>query len=283
MMDTGAFCERLVREQDPDRYFSTLFAPAEHRPALFALYAFNSEIARVRDSISEPLPGEIRLTWWREVVEGQRREEASAHPVAGALLAAIARYRLPVNAFVRMVDARVFDVYDDPMPAEEDLEGYAGDTASALIRLASIVLADGGEPGGAEAAGHAGVAYAVTGLLRAMPFHAQRGQVFLPVSVLARNGAKRDDILAGRASPAVYAVMREMRAYAREHLALARAAGGQIKPEARPAFLPVTLCEPYLRRMERHGYNPFRTPIEVPQWRRQGALWLAARRGKPLG
>jgi len=282
-MDTGAFCQRLVREQDPDRYFSALFAPLPHRIALFALYAFNAEIARVRDSISEPLPGEIRLAWWREVIEGERREEAGAHPVASALLEAITRYRLPVNAFVRMIEARIFDLYDDPMPSVDELEGYAGDTSSALMRLASIVLADGGEPGGAEAAGHAGVAYAVTGLLRALPFHAHRGQVFVPVSILARNGARRDDILAGRASPAVYAVLRDMRAMARRHLESARAAAGQIAPRAQAAFLPAALCELYLRRMERQGYHPFRTPVEVPQWRRQWALWAAARRGRPLG
>jgi phytoene synthase len=74
-----------------------------------------------------------------------------------------------------------------------------------------------------------------------------------------------------------------MRALARRHLQAARAAADTIKPEAVPAFLPASLCELYLKRMERRGYDPFRTPIEVPLWRRQAALWLAARRVKPLG
>jgi phytoene synthase len=283
MMDTAAFCEKLVREQDPDRYFATLFAPAERRPGLFALYAFNTEIARIRESVSDPIPGEIRLTWWREVLEGQRPDEASAHPAAMAIRTTIAVNRLPIEAFVRMTEARVLDLYNDPVPTLNDLEGYTGDTSSALIRLAAIILAAGGEPGGAEAAGHAGVAYAITGLLRALPFHAQRGQVFIPAEILARHGARRDDILAGRASPGVYAALRDMRALARKHLAAARAVSGEIKPEASAAFLPVALCDLYLKRMERHGYNPFRTLIEAPQWRRQAALWMAARKGRPLG
>jgi phytoene synthase len=283
MMDNAAFCERLVREQDPDRYFATLFAPADRRAALFALYAFNSEVARVRESVSEPIPGEIRLTWWREVLEGGRGEEASAHPVASAIRAVIAENRLPSNAFTRLIDARILDLYDDPVPNVSDLEGYAGDTSSALIRLAAIILAHGQEPGGAEAAGHAGVAYAVTGLLRSLPFHAQRGQVFIPIEVLARNGARRDDLLAGRASPGVYAALAEMRALARRHLQAARTSVDAIRPEAAPAFLPAALCELYLKRMERRGYDPFRTRVEVPQWRRQAALWLAARGVRPLG
>jgi phytoene synthase len=276
MMDTAVYCQRLVREQDPDRYFTALFAPEARRPHLFALYAFNSELARVRESVSEPGPGEIRLAWWREVFEGGRGEEAGAHPVASAMLQTIADNRLPREAFIRMTEARVFDLYDDPVPTLNDLEGYAGDTSSALIRLASIVLAEGREPGGAEAAGHAGVAYAIIGLLRALPFQAQRGQVFLPAEVLARHGARRDDILHGEATDAVRATLADMRALARRHLEAARSATHG--PESAPAFLPLVIAELYLKKMEQPGYEPFRTPVEIAQWRRMAALWWAARR-----
>ena len=63
----------LVREGDRDRYLAMLFAPADTRPHLFALYAFNLEIALVRERITEPAAGEIRFQWWREVLEGPRR------------------------------------------------------------------------------------------------------------------------------------------------------------------------------------------------------------------
>ena len=84
-------CAALVREADRDRYLAALFAPADKRDALFALYAFNVEIARVRDVAREPMPGEIRLQWWREALEGKRDGEARAHPVAAALRATLAR------------------------------------------------------------------------------------------------------------------------------------------------------------------------------------------------
>ncbi len=87
-------CAALVREADRDRYLATLFAPAEHRDALYALYAFNVEIARVRELAREPMPGEIRLQWWREALSGEREGEAAAHPVAAALRETLARYGL---------------------------------------------------------------------------------------------------------------------------------------------------------------------------------------------
>ena len=81
-------CAALVREADRDRYLATLFAPAEHRDALFALYAFNVEIARVRELAREPLPGEIRLQWWREVLSGERDGDDAFGGVGEALNAA---------------------------------------------------------------------------------------------------------------------------------------------------------------------------------------------------
>ena len=94
MQDAFAYCAELVRTADRDRFIASLFAPAEHRGALHALYAFNVEVARVRDVAHEALPGEIRLQWWSDVVSGERDDEASANPVASALLATIERHQL---------------------------------------------------------------------------------------------------------------------------------------------------------------------------------------------
>ena len=91
MQDAFAHCAELVRTADRDRYLAALFAPAERRDALFALYAFNVEIGRVREVAREALPGEIRLQWWSDVLSGERDGEAAANPIAAALLSAIER------------------------------------------------------------------------------------------------------------------------------------------------------------------------------------------------
>ena len=129
------------------------------------------------------------------------------------------------------------------------------------------------------AAGHAGVAYAFAGLLRAFPWHARRGQVFLPMQVFARHGVTRDDLTAGRGGPGLLAALAELRAIARDHLRRARALRATVPSAILPAFLPVALVEPYLRRMEGRSYDPFRTVVDLPQWKKQWLLWRAARRG----
>lgn len=265
-------CEALVRDGDPDRYWASLFAPADKRPYLFALYAFSFEIARVRDSVREAMLGEIRLQWWRDALQGEARGDVRANPVAAALDDTIVAFRLPRQALVDLVDARVLDLYDDPIPTLNDLEGYCGETSSSLIRLASIVLT-GGDPGSADPAGHAGVAYALTGLLRAFPWHARRGQVYLPQDILARHGVVREDVVRGRGGPGLRRAMADLRAVARKHLAHVRTLRSAIPAPALPAYRALSLVEPYLLAMERRDYDPFQTAVDLPPWRRVWALW----------
>src|SRR5437899_4246551 len=172
MQDAFAHCEALVRAADKDRFVAALFAPAEDRAALCALYAFNLEVARVREVIREPLAGEIRLQWWRDLIDGGGRGEVEAHPVAAALRATIARHGLPTDRLKALIEARRFDLHDEPMTTLAELETYAAGASSNLIATAAQILTHGGERDIGAIAHHAGVAHAIAGLLKAFPIHA---------------------------------------------------------------------------------------------------------------
>jgi phytoene synthase len=257
-----ASAREAVRTLDPDRYIATLFAPRTAQPHLFALYAFSAEIARVRDAVSEPMPGEMRHQWWREALSCSTGG-ARTSPFVIALRDTMQRFRLPPEPFLNLIEARGFDLYDDPMPTWGDLEGYCGETSSSLVRLASLILAEGVEPGSAALCGHAGVAYALTGLLRSFPMHAARGQCYVPHEVLITCGISHEEIFAGRDTEGLRAVLAAMRQRARDHLELLRAGISTIDSRIAPAFYPVCLVEPYLNRMQRADYRPFATPVNL--------------------
>jgi|SRR5579864_93368 len=274
MQDAFAHCAELVRAADRDRFVSSLFAPAEHRAALHALHAFNVEVARVREVAREALPGEIRLQWWREVVNGERAEEATANPVASALLTAIEGHRLAVPVLTALLDARRFDLYGEPMARLADLEAYASKTSSALIALAAHILA-GAEVEATEAVGtSAGIAYAIAGLIRAFPLHAARRQLFVPLELLERHGVEPQDIFAGQSSKNLRAVFTDLQDVARRHLLTAHQQIATLPDPALPAFLPIALVRPSLDRLARR--DPF-APAELSPWWRQWLIWRAAR------
>jgi len=271
MQDPFAHGAELVRATDRDRFIASLFAPAEHRGAICALYAFNSEVSRVRETAREALPGEIRLQWWSDVINRDRDEEARANPVAAALLTTIERYRLSSAKLIDLIETRRFDLYDEPMVALADLVTYASKTSSALFALAAQILAGTD----AEAVSTpAGIAFAIAGLLRAFPRHAARGQLYVPIELLDRHQVRPHDIFAGRSSAGLQAAFAELRDLGRHHLDAAHRRMVVLPPLAVPALLPVALVRPALMRLE--GGDPF-SPAEIAPWRRQWLIWRAAR------
>ena len=271
MPDAFVYCAELVRSADRDRYIATLFAPAEQRGALHALYAFNVELARVREAAHAALPGEIRLQWWSDVIDRQRDDEAQANPIAAALLAMLDRHGLAREALLDLIDARRFDLYDDPMVTIADLETYARRTSSSLISLAARVVAGVDVEAIAEPAG---LASGIIAILRAFPIHAARRQLYVPTELLDRHQVHLHDLYAGRPSAGLKAALAELRSLARHHLAAASEAMRALPDQAIPALLPVALIRPSLDRLERSA--PF-TPRELAPWRRQWLVWRAAR------
>src|SRR5579872_740759 len=220
MQDAFAYCAEFLRTADRDRFITTLFAPAEHRGALQALYAFNAEVARVREAAHGALPGEIRLQWWSEAIAGERGEEAQANPVAAALLSSIDRYRLARGSLLDLIEARRFDLYEEPMASLADLEAYARRTSSCLISSAAQMIAGGAF---AQEAAPAGIALGLAGILRAFPMHVARRQIYVPTEILERHEIRLHDVFAERTSPGLKAALAELRQVARRHLDAARA------------------------------------------------------------
>ena len=279
-----AHCGEMLRVQDRDRFLATLFAAESERRHLWALYAFSLEIARVREVVREALPGEMRLQWWREVIEGLGRGDVSGHPVALAICDTIDAKALPRGPLLNLIDARTFDLYDDPMPTLNDLEGYAGETASILIQLGAQILTGRAQPAVAEAAGHAGVAIALTGLMRAFPFHASRGQCYLPLDMLRAEGIGRDEAVGGTGSAALAKVFAHLRSIAAGHVRAAVQGLADAPRDALPVFLPLALVPGDLKALARVS-DPFQTVAGTSPLVRLWTIWRAARRaraGRPL-
>jgi phytoene synthase len=272
MDENDKYCAALVREADRDRYLAALFAPAGRRGALFSLYAFDIEISRIRDLAREPMPGEIRLQWWRDVLEGQRAGEAAANPVAASLLATLARNRLTATKLIALVEAHRFDIYDEPMPTLAALQSYALNTAGAIFDCATRLLGEASEENAIEA----GQVQTIANVIALLPRHAARRQLFLPLDMLRQYGAEPDDVFATRASPGLRTVLAELRLRARRHLKRITELSADIPEKIWPAFVSLAPLRPWLNAMERTTYQPFQ-PRELPAWRAQWRIWRAAK------
>ncbi len=276
-MESDRHCFELVRAGDKDRFLASLFAPEDKRKHLLALYAFNIEVSRIPELVSDVAVGEIRYQWWLDTIDGLYHGEVSPHPVAQGLAAAIEVGDVPKHALQNLVKAKIFDLYADPMPSLVDLEGYLGDTSSALIQMASLMLGREQALESAEAAGLAGVAYGMAGIIRLLPRHRAAGKCYVPVDLLKQRGAGVAEVIADENEAAVGIVLAELRLKIKERLDQARRLAWTIKPLVMPAYLHVALTQAYLEKLDARRESVLKSGAQIAQWRKQWILWKAAK------
>jgi phytoene synthase len=235
----------MLRSHDRDRYLSTFFAPDDKRPHLVALYAFNAEVTRIRDLVSDPAIGMIRLQWWRDTIGSG---SGGGHPVAEALFAAISAGGLPSQALLDLVTAREFDLFQDRMPGLTELEAYLGETHSRLIQMAAMILDRDAAVKASEAAGLAGVAQGLA-LILGDPRHRDP---FLPEGMDVPGAISHAEKRLGQAMALLPALPKSIL----------------------PAFLPVSVTRSYLKRIAK----ALDAPLNVSPLKRQLIMWWTARK-----
>ncbi len=269
----GDTVAETLKTLDRDRYYASLILPEPQRAAVQALYAANAEIAVISERVSEPMPGEIRLQYWADLVAGEAHGETDQNPVAAALLETMKRYKLAAGPLTRLIAARRFDLYQDPMPDVATFEGYAGETVSMLFQYAATVLDDGTPPDNGDAAGHLGVALSYFGHLSAFGFNVARGRIFLPLDIFAEHGVGDGDILARNDTPGLRAALARFHALGSDHLGRARTALRLVPRRLRPAFAQIVMID---RRIPA-GADPFVPPKTRTDWQKLLRLmWFGA-------
>ncbi|MBU6506326.1 MAG: squalene/phytoene synthase family protein [Alphaproteobacteria bacterium] len=274
---TPASLAALVRQHDRDRFATAMFAPAPRRENLFALYAFNYELAKVRESVREPMMGRVRLQWWRDTLaEIAAGQSPRRHEVAEPLARVIRAHHLSQSTLTRMIDAREQDLLPDPPTTFTQLEDYAEATGGGLNYLALQALAVKDGKGAAPiAARHVGVGYALAGVLRATAFNARFGLSHIPIELDPDRHA-----LGGKATPALCDAAATIAEAAHARFAKARSLSDDIPEAVMPVLLPMLVAERWLGQIERAGYDLFAPRILRPDPWRGLRLALAARRGQ---
>jgi phytoene synthase len=268
------YCLDQVRLGDRDRHLALLFAPAAARGHLAALAAFNLELARARDQVSESLLGLIRLQWWREAIEEIRAGGmVRQHQVVSALAEATSAHGLDTDRMLAMIDARESELESVAPPSAAEFAARADATAGNLLHLSLQVLGfDPGAPDLSAAARQTGRAYAAAGIARSVLSDARRRQARLPQELLAAAGVDLDRLFDLKPQPQLAACLRAVAELAERDLAVARSA--RPPRSAGPLIVTGRIAALHLERLGRAAYDPFDARMLAPHpmdvWR---LLW----------
>lgn len=252
-----SYTSDLVRQYDRARFLTGLFAPEKVRERLLTLYAFNVEIARIHETVSEPMIGQMRLQWWRdqltEIFDG--KGPSKGHPVAEPLAEIIERRSLSSEGFFKILAAREQDLADSPPAQMVDLIRYCEDTSAALAVLGLEVLgvSDAVSQGAAE---KAATAWALVGIARSTRHRAQAGRVpMLPADAMHAVGLTSQDLQSPDKAAAASGIIRTLSDKAAGLLDEARQHRNTIDIKAIPVLLQATLASSYVKDLVRADYD----------------------------
>ena len=264
------YCFDLVRTNDHERYLTTLFAPKAVRRPLWALLAFNQEIARIREHVKEDALGEIRLQWWREVLQEIEQGEIRKQPVI-AELASVPSYSDVHPLLLETLEARTYEMSSGAGTDFASLENYAigcgGALHEAMLRLCTNTpISDEA----ISAARSAGAAWTMMGLVRALPYHWQADRNMLPQADEAAMQMRSSEQVYGALKPTI----EQMAGYVEKQVTNVTCLYGHVPKEARASILCTSLVRLHLSTLKKAALNPFELPaLEAGDLRKVNCLF----------
>ena len=253
----------------------TLFAPNAVREDLFSIYAFNHEVAKIREAVSEPMLGEIRLQWWREAIDGIEAGTPRNHEVVKPLNEAFHSHALTKDMFYKVIDARTADIYDENPATIADFEKYLGDTSGNLMRIAAWILGERDEQV-LSVTYDLGLVWGLIGTLRTIRYHISLNKLSLPQDLLDEYGIKRNDLFSMEESDGLRAMIGALCENAETYLKQISSEKRNLTKEVRSIFLLTALSKSYLNMFKKAGYNPFKINEKATMFPRQCRLFFSA-------
>ena len=271
MFNFLSLCAQEVRRSDWDRYLFTLFAPVDVREDLFTFLAFNAEIAKIANVVSDPLLGEIRLRWWQDAINqiyDGNSNGIQGHYILDNLPKVILERGLTKSLIDKIIIARSAEISSWPPKDELELLDYVIGTSSNLNILILEIL--GEKNGLKDKASNLGVAWGLTNLIRSFPTLVRLGRFPLPISLIAPDQNLKE--FNSDLRQAIQAICN----VAAEFLEKSRGGDDQIDKSQRSVFLSSSLTAHYLSELSNTGYNPYSIDLRKGRVRRQIIVGVTA-------
>lgn len=275
MTEQETYCAKQTKSHDYDRFLVTLFAPTSVREDLFTLYAFNHEVAKIREVVSEPMLGEIRLQWWREAIDGIESGSPRNHEIVLPLNETYNRHSLTKDMFYKVIDARTADIYDDNPATITDFEKYLGDTSGNLMRIAAWMLGERDEHV-LSVTYDLGLVWGLIGTLRTIRYHISLNKLSLPQDLLHEYGVSKHQLFSMEESDGLRAMVGALCQNAEVYLKQIASEKKHLTKEVRSIFLLTALSKSYLNMFKKAGYNPFEINERATMFPRQCRLFFSA-------
>lgn len=276
-MDAHQYCQQRAAASGSSFYYSFVFLPPATRRAITAFYALCRELDDVVDECRERQVAEVKLDWWRGEI-GRLAAGTPEHPATRALFDTPQGRAIPPALLLEIVDGMAMDLEHTRYPDFKSLNLYCYRVAGVVGEIAAGIF--GGRRGEYDRdirryAHELGLAFQLTNIIRDVGDDARRGRIYLPQDELARFGVRETDILNGRSTPELQALLQFQyeRATACYDRALA-ALPANARRTQRPGLAMAAIYRTLLDEIRRAAFPVLNARVALTPLRK---LWLASK------
>ncbi|KAG1446365.1 hypothetical protein G6F56_009594 [Rhizopus delemar] len=271
------YCKDLTRQRDYDGYLCVPFYPSHLRNTQFAIRAFNVELASIRENVSKPEIGKMRMQFWKDTLDKTYAGEPPKQPIALALAEALKTSKLSAIWMKRIINERLSNLDDHQFMTVKDMEDYSENTHSSLLylQLESLGIKDVNAD---HAISHLGKMIGIATFLRALPFHVSQKRLVLPAEITAKYNVSQENIFRGQVD-GLDDVVYDVATAAYDQLLTARSLLSSIPSDAFPALLSAVPYIKYLENLEKVNFNPFDPLLQKKDWKMPLILWKSYKSG----
>ncbi|KAI7858254.1 isoprenoid synthase domain-containing protein [Circinella umbellata] len=265
------------RQRDYEGYLCVPFYPRHVRDVEYAIRAFNVELASIRESVSNPNTGKMRMQFWKDTIDKIYKGNPPQQPIALALDAALKHSQLSSLWFKRIINERMTNLDDHQFMTINDMETYSENTASSLLylQLESLGIKDVNAD---HAISHIGKMIGITTFLRSLPFHLSQKRMVLPAQITAKYNISQEEVFRNGHVEGLEDAVFEVATAANDHLLTARSMLKSVPSDAFPVVLSAIPTARYLEKLEATNFNVFDTSLQRKDWKLPLALWNAHRK-----
>ncbi|KAI9277037.1 isoprenoid synthase domain-containing protein [Phascolomyces articulosus] len=271
------YCADSVRQRDYEGFLCVAFYPKHLRNVEYAIRAFNVELASIRESVSNPNTGKMRMQFWKDTIDKIYKGNPPQQPIALALDAALKQSKLSSLWFKRIINERITNLDDHQFMTINDMETYSENTASSLLylQLESLGIKDVNAD---HAISHIGKMIGISTFLRSLPFHLSQKRMVLPAQITAKYNISQEEVFRQGHVEGLEDAIFEVATAANDHLLTARSMLKSVPSDAFPVVLSAIPTARYLEKLEATNFNIFDPSLQRKDWKLPLALWNAHRK-----
>lgn len=205
LQEAMAYCRKLATSHYENFLVTSLFTPKQLRPHFHSVYAFCRIADDLADETGDPDRSLSLLDWWEDQLR-RAYEGRPEHPAMVALDATNNAFGIPISPYLDLLHAFRQDQVTTRYATYHDLLDYCAHSANPVGRLTLHLFSH------TDSHRRALSDAICTGLQLAnfwqdLARDAAIGRVYLPENDMAEYGVRREDLLAGRHTPELEALL----------------------------------------------------------------------------